>query len=241
MPCRLVLWDIDHTLIENSGISKEIYAAAFMTLTGRQACQPAQTEGRTDPEIMGDLLQLHGAPSYPWETVRRALEQAGADHREPLSDRGSVLPGVREVIKALAESDGLVQTVVTGNIRANAEVKLDALGLLRSFDLEIGGYGSDDTRRSRLVDVAMMRAAARYGSGYDRANTIVVGDTPRDVQAGHDNDVRVLAVATGTHSADELHAAGATFVVPSLADVATVLEFILAPHEPEAGEAVETP
>jgi phosphoglycolate phosphatase-like HAD superfamily hydrolase len=186
---------------------------------------------------MADLLRLHDAPSYPWATVHRALELAGANHHGPLAERGAVLPGVREIVAELADTDGVVQTVVTGNIRANAEIKLGALGLRNWFDLDVGGYGSDGEQRSRLVELAMTRAATKYGAGYSRATTVVIGDTPRDIQAGRDNNVRVLAVATGDHSAAELQDAGADLVVPSLTDVSAVLRFVLAP----IGDATGTP
>ena len=232
---RLVLWDVDHTLIENAGVSKEIYAAAFRALTGDRARHLAQTDGRTDPEIMADLLRLHDAPAYPWATVQQALELAGAKHHGPLAERGAVLPGVREIVAELADAVGVVQTVVTGNIRANAEVKLDALGLRSCFDLDVGGYGSDGDQRSRLVEFAITRSAAKYGAAYSRAATVVIGDTPRDIQAGRDNDVRVLAVATGDHSAAELRDAGANFVVSSLTDVTAALRFVLAPVDEATG------
>jgi len=186
---------------------------------------------------MADLLRLHDAPAYPWTTVQQALELAGANHHGPLAERGAVLPGVREIVTNLAQSDGIVQTVVTGNIRANAEVKLGALALRSWFDLDVGGYGSDGDQRSRLVELAITRAASKYGAAYSRATTVVIGDTPRDIQAGRDNDVRVLAVATGDHSAAELRDAGAEFVVSTLTDVSAVLQFVLAP----AGEAAGTP
>ena len=82
-----------------------------------------------------------------------ALERAGAAHRDVLAARGTVLPGVVELVTALAERPDVVQTVVTGNIRANAEVKLGALGLARFFDLDVGGYGSDHIDRYRLVEI----------------------------------------------------------------------------------------
>jgi phosphoglycolate phosphatase-like HAD superfamily hydrolase len=232
---RLVLWDVDHTLIDNAGVSKEIYAAAFQALTGDHARHLAQTEGRTDPEIMADLLRIHDAPYYAWASVQRALELAGANHHGPLAERGVVLPGVREIVAELAAADGVVQTVVTGNIRANAEVKLGALGLRSWFDLDVGGYGSDGDQRSRLVELAMTRAAAKCGVAYGRATTVVIGDTPRDIQAGSDNGIRVLAVATGDHSTAELRDAGADFVVSSLTDVSAVLRFVLAPVDEITG------
>ncbi len=135
---RLVLWDVDHTLIENAGVSKEIYAAAFTALTGRTPSHLAPTEGRTDPDIMAELLRIHEAPPFPWPQVERALEAAGAAHRGALAERGTVLPGVVDMITALAALPRVVQTIVTGNIRANAEVKVAALGLLGWLDLDVG-------------------------------------------------------------------------------------------------------
>ena len=173
-------------------------------------------------------------PGRPSSRLSNWLERSTTDR---LPNRGAVLPGVREIVAELADADGVVQTVVTGNIRANAEVKLGALGLRSRFDLDVGGYGSDGDQRSQLVELAMTRATAKYGTAYSRATTVVTGDTPRDSQAGRDNDVRVLAVATGDHSAAELRNAGAEFVVSSLTDVSAVLRFVLAP----VSEATGTP
>ena len=225
---RLVLWDVDHTLIENAGVSKEIYAAAFTALTGRAPSHLAPTEGRTDPDVMAELLRIHEAPPFPWPRVERALEEAGATRRGALAERGAVLPGVVDVITALAALPGVVQTIVTGNIRANAEVKVAALGLLGGLDLDVGGYGSDDRERSRLVAVARTRAAAKYGLDFGQAaNAVVIGDTPRDIEAARGASTRILAVASGIHTVGELRAAGATCVMSSLADTAAGLAFVL--------------
>jgi phosphoglycolate phosphatase len=238
---RLVLWDVDHTLIENAGVSKEIYAAAFAILTGRRARHLAQTEGRTDPDIMAEMFRVHRAPSFPWGHVQRALEEAGAEHHQALAQRGAVLPGVRRLIAALAGTKGVVQTIVTGNTRANAKVKLTAAALLRSLDLDIGGYGSDDRERARLVALARKRAAAKYGAEYgDESNAVVIGDTPRDIEAARGGGARVLAVASGIHTLDELRAAGATCVMPSLTDTAAVVEYVTSSPGRDAAEHVRT-
>ncbi|HEY3718403.1 MAG TPA: haloacid dehalogenase-like hydrolase [Jatrophihabitantaceae bacterium] len=227
---RLVLWDVDHTLIENAGVSKEIYGAAFAALTGRQPSHLAPTEGRTDPDIMEAMFRLHDAAPVAWSTVKVALERAGEEHHSALAERGTVLPGVSALVAALAARDDVVQTVVTGNIRANAEVKLSALGLAEALDLDVGGYGSDSRLRPRLVEVARRRAAAKYGSDFgDAANAIVIGDTPRDVEAAAHGGARVLAVASGVHDVDELRAAGAGYVVPSLADTDAIVTFVVSP------------
>ena len=86
---RLVLWDVDHTLIENAGVSKEIYADAYEQLTGMRPSHPAVTEGRTDPDIMADMLRSHASPDITWERVQEALRRAGANHRQALADRGA--------------------------------------------------------------------------------------------------------------------------------------------------------
>jgi phosphoglycolate phosphatase-like HAD superfamily hydrolase len=226
---RLVLWDVDHTLIENAGVSKEIYSSAFEILTGQRARYTAQTEGRTDQDIMAHLLRTHGIPRMPWQRIQPALERAGLAHRQALVERGTVLPGVGELVAALASTPDVVQTIVTGNIRANADVKLGALGLLAWLDLDVGGYGSDDRERSRLVVLARQRAAAKYGPAYgDDANAVVIGDTPRDIEAARNGGARILAVASGVHTPDELRDAGAGCVMQSLMDTSAVLEFVLA-------------
>lgn len=227
---RLVLWDVDHTLIENAGVSKEIYASAFAILTGRRARWLARTEGRTDPDIMADLLRSHDAPSVPWRQVQQALEKAGEKHRQAVAERGTVLPGVRELVTSFAEARAVVQTIVTGNIRANAEVKLGALDLLSWLDLDVGGYGSDDRDRSRLVVRARRLAATKYGAEYGReSNAVVIGDTPRDVEAARRGGARMLAIATGTHPLGELRAAGARCAMRDLTDTSAALQYVLAP------------
>jgi phosphoglycolate phosphatase-like HAD superfamily hydrolase len=239
---RLVLWDVDHTLIENAGVSKEIYAAAFTTLTGRAPTQLAPTEGRTDPDIMAEMLHGHGERDLPWPTIERALEQAGIEHRHALAERGAILPGVLDLVAELARRNDVVQTIVTGNIRANAEVKVSSFGLVQWFDLDVGGYGSDDQVRSRLVAIARGRAAVKHGSEFGRPeNAIVIGDTPRDVEAARQGGAEILAVASGIHGLDELRASGATLAIPSLVDTAAVMALLLGSSTSDATGPNGTP
>jgi phosphoglycolate phosphatase-like HAD superfamily hydrolase len=133
------------------------------------------------------------------------------------------LPGAREALLALHETPGVIQSVLSGNIRANAEAKLRAFGLDPFLDFEVGGYGSDDRVRSHLVGVAQARAAAKYGKTFTRETTVLIGDTPRDVQAGADGGARVVAVATGIDSAETLAVAGADAVLTSLSKTDEVL------------------
>jgi phosphoglycolate phosphatase-like HAD superfamily hydrolase len=224
----LVLWDIDHTLIENNGVNKETYALAFKLLTGRVAEHRARTDGRTEPEIMRDMLALHGLAATAEHVARmpETLESATLANARLLRERGHELPGARDVLAAFQASAGIVQSVLSGNIKPNAVTKLSAFGLEGFMDFEVGGYGSDGEVRANLVAVAQARATARYGEAFDKANTVLVGDTPRDVRAGLDGGARVVGVATGSDSVESLRAAGADVVLPDLRDTRAVADTV---------------
>jgi phosphoglycolate phosphatase-like HAD superfamily hydrolase len=122
------------------------------------------------------------------------------------------------------------QSVVTGNIRLLAEVKLAALGLRNGLDLCIGAYGDDHEDRTELVQVARRRAAAVHGrtpAAFAGTSTVVIGDTPLDVTAALAAGARAVGVATGSHSAADLRAAGAHAVLPDLTDTDAVLKALL--------------
>ncbi|AVH55541.1 MULTISPECIES: HAD family hydrolase [Streptomyces] len=223
----IVLWDVDHTLVDNAGVSKEIYASAFKDLAGRDAELPAPTEGRTDRAIMREMFAQHGLPVPQWESAQRALEKAGRGREEDLRRRGRVLPGVQEALKALATDSEICSSVLTGNIAANARVKLGAFGLDGLLDMPVGGYGEDSEDRARLVDAARARIHAAYGVAM-MTPTVLIGDTPRDVRAAHDAEARCIAVASGIHSVAELRAAGADFLLPELTDTDGLLAHLRA-------------
>lgn len=217
----LVLWDVDHTLIENSGVSKRTYSGAFERLTGQTTQHPARTMGRTDREIMADLLEQHGVPSdtYEPEQVRSALIDSLSELEATLVEVGWVLPGGRECLAALAEMQGVVQAVLTGNVRENGYVKLAAFGLAENLDWDSGAYGFDAEDRPGLVAVAQARATEGHGVRFTAASTILIGDTINDVRAGREGGAHVIAVTTGEDSRERLTAAGADVVLKDLADV----------------------
>lgn len=215
----IVLWDVDHTLVDNAGVSKEIYASAFKALAGRDADRPAPTQGRTDRAIMREMFVQQGLPVPGWDLAQRALEEAGRGREEDLRRRGRVLPGSQEALKALAADSEVCSSVLTGNISANARVKLRAFGLDSLLDMAVGGYGED---RASLVGTARARIHAAHGVPLVTP-TVLIGDTPRDVRAAHDAEAHCIAVASGIHSATELRAAGADVVVPDLTDTEGLL------------------
>lgn len=118
---------------------------------------------------------------------------------------------------------GVIQSVLTGNIMPNALVKLSTFGLDRWLDLNVGAFGEDRRVRADLVPVAQSRAAERYGFDAGRSVTVLIGDTRLDVRAGLDGGARVVGVATGVATTDELKDAGADAVLADLSDVAGLL------------------
>ena len=121
----------------------------------------------------------------------------------------------------------VVQSVLTGNVRRMAEIKLSAVGLDADLDLETGAYGDSHEIRSELVHLARGKAARKYGRGFAGTATVLVGDTPLDVAAARATGARAVAVATGGTSADKLAESGADVVLPDLTDTAAVLFAIL--------------
>jgi phosphoglycolate phosphatase len=216
----LVLWDIDGTLISTGPAAAVIYPQAFQALTGRPARHTVDVQGRTELDTMSELFARHGLAEPPEDLICTALTAALRSRITELRAEGRVLAGAAETLTCFARTPGILQTLLTGNLRANAELKMRTFGLAERIDFDIGGYGCDHRVRSRLVDVARRRAAGRAFTG---RTTILIGDTVRDVQAAQDNEVRVIAVATGETGAAELRRAGADIVLSDLTNPAAVL------------------
>ncbi|NYI07594.1 HAD hydrolase-like protein [Allostreptomyces psammosilenae] len=222
-PRTLVLWDIDHTLMVSGPAGPSVYPRAFALLTGRPPVAAVETDGRTELEIMRDLLDRHGVTGVTEEEVAAAVVHALRAATAELREHGRVLPGAVDALTALHARPDVVQSLLTGNLRPNADLKLRTFDLHAYVDFEAGGYGSDATVRSHLVPVAQTRARARYGAAFGRENTVLIGDTTRDVRAGRDGGARVIGVATGGTTAEALRAAGADVVLSDLRDTAAVV------------------
>jgi phosphoglycolate phosphatase-like HAD superfamily hydrolase len=237
----LVLWDVDYTLVDSDGVGRMLYAAAFRELFGREMPPPGLMSGRTDRAIALEVLTLAGLPepqhhiaAFQAVQAARAAELAGA-----VLEHSRVLPGASAAIAALARLDGpeVVQSLLTGNIRPLAEVKLGPLGLLDHLDLDAGAYGDVHEVRAELVHAARRNAARGYGRAFAGHATVLVGDTPLDVEAALATGARAVGVATGSFTAPELAAAGAHAVLPDLSDTSQVLEAILAGHRSVKGRS----
>ncbi|MBP2063005.1 HAD family hydrolase [Streptomyces iranensis] len=219
----LVLWDIDHTLVDTRGVGRELWAEAFEEVTGQPMREQAKIDGSTEPVILRETLELHGLPDNRalFEEFAQALGAAHVRRAAELRERGHALPGAPLLLAALAAHREVTQTVMTGNVRAAAEVKLMAFGLDQHIDLTIGAFGEDADERPQLVRTALQRAQV------PSEDAVLVGDTPYDVAGGLSCGVRVIGVATGRTSASDLRAAGATEVVEDLTDTGRMLKLLM--------------
>jgi phosphoglycolate phosphatase-like HAD superfamily hydrolase len=232
-PSRLVLWDIDGTLVQAGEVGRDIFTEAFQAVLGRDpdevTAKALVMAGRTDPEIALEFLAAHeiaeGAEHLP--AFSDALVTALAAKAAVIRERGRALPGARATLTALGRADGVVQSLLTGNLQPNALLKLASFDLDGYLDFEVGGFGSDHHHRPSLVEVARTKAERKYGSAFAGQATVLVGDTPLDVAAGRAGGARVVAVATGPFRADELAATGADAVLEDLADVEAAVAAIV--------------
>ncbi|GAA3130634.1 HAD family hydrolase [Streptosporangium carneum] len=224
---RVVLWDIDHTLVDMRGIGRELSAQAFERVTGIPMRQQARIDGLTEAVIFRETARLHGLATDrdDFERFADALAEAHIMRSADLREQGHALPGASAALNALAEVPGVTQTVVTGNVRMVAEIKLQSFGLDRDIAWEIGAFGEDDDVRAELVRIALKRAAV-FGEATESTNAVLIGDTPADVEAALRNGIPVVAVATGRSTADDLREAGATWVLPDLRDTALLTAIV---------------
>ncbi|MFF4802281.1 HAD family hydrolase [Streptomyces sp. NPDC001351] len=230
-PRILVLWDIDRTLLYVGDIDRQVYRETFAEVVGRPAEQlPARGTGVTMPLAIRSLLLDNGVPEaeVPRLLPRMVelLPQHLAAHADDLREHGVLLPGAVAALKAVQAQPGYVPTVVTGNLKPNALLKLEAFNLAGFLDTEIGGYSSDNDHRPALVGVAQQRARAKFGTAFSHENTVIVGDSLEDVRTGLEGGAPVIGVASGKTSSDELQSAGADVVLDSLEDVPRLLAAI---------------
>lgn len=218
---RLILWDIDGTLITSRGVGRRVMEEAAVAVAGLAEAPTVVMSGKTDPQILREIFQAaeladdHIDGILP--SAMAAAEAALADAEDELRSAGSVLPGVRALLERLDATPGVRQTLVTGNLTANAAVKVGAFGLTHLFDPEIGGYGTDHADRLELVPIALERARRFRGETYEPDEVWVIGDTPNDLACARAGGVRCLLVGTGGQEGlDDL---GADAVLADLGDV----------------------
>lgn len=226
---KLVLWDIDGTLLYSGGVAGECMREAMTRVYGRASDNERRSyAGKTDQQIIMETF-----PDLAPAQIADRLEEFTALYVELLSARrgdlaarGRVLEGVLTALERVGGRE-VVQSVLTGNLAPVARLKLELTGLLKHFDLEVGAFGSDHHHRPELVAIAAARAERRYGRPYRGKDVVVIGDTPNDIACARAAGARAVAVATGPFTLADLAANGPDAALPNLADTETALFAIL--------------
>ena len=234
---RLILWDIDGTLVWWGPIGRGVFDEAITDIVGRDSTgHGVSMGGKTDPqialEIMGTMGLEEAEAVEHLPSVLDALHQRTAAAVTEFRSTGGTHPGVDEVLARLAATPGVLQTVLTGNVEPNMRVKLGVFGLDRWLDLDVAATGSDSPDRRELVPVAMRRVAERRGIPFEADEVWVVGDTPRDLECAQVVGAHCALVATGRNSGD-LDGLGADVVWRDLSNADAVVS-MLAPQPDEA-------
>jgi phosphoglycolate phosphatase len=228
---RLILFDIDGTLLTAQGAPRRAFHRAMLEVYGTAG--PIAThrfDGKTDPQIARELLELDGmdraaieagfARLWPAYLRELAREFALPDHAT------IVLPGVHALLAELERrTDALLLGLLTGNIDGGAQLKLESAGIGTTFT--VGAFGSDSEQRDQLPAVAVKRARELTGRTFAGHEIVVIGDTPHDVTCGHALGVRAVGVATGSYRRDALEEAGAYAVLNDLGDTRAALAALL--------------
>ena len=227
---RLVLFDIDGTLILTGGAGMRAFFRAFQRVfdipVNKEVIRP---DGKTDPLIARELLKFFGQEGR-WNSQSSdalfaaylsLLEEEMAQARA--ENRISILPGVMDLLEALSPRRDFALGLVTGNLEEGARIKLEEAGLNKYF--QFGGYGSDSENRTELIRRAIERgeemvAPARVGA------SVVIGDTPLDIIHGHAAGASVIAVASARYTMADMQGHGPELLVPSLAPIDPIISYL---------------
>ena len=225
---RLVLFDVDGTLLSTGPAARTTFASALKDVFGTSGdVEGYAFEGRLDPLIVTDLMRAAGVPEARIDALRAAALARYLDRLETaLKERAPVLkPGVPALLDALENVPGLVCALLTGNLERGARLKLSFAGIWHRF--AFGVWGDDASCREELGLVALERARTATSLAFAGPECVVVGDSRHDVACGLAFGARAVAVATGRTALPVLRAAGAHVVLADLSDTRQALEAIL--------------
>jgi phosphoglycolate phosphatase-like HAD superfamily hydrolase len=224
---RLVLFDIDGTLITDGGAAREAYAYALQAVYGyRTELRRYDFSGRTDPQIthmvLGDAglsaADIDAAMPQLWEHYLAALERNAPG-------RVRELPGVRPLLETLAADDGVILGLLTGNIERGARVKLGNAALNDFFPF--GAFGSDSPRREELPPIAVERASQMAGHHFRGRDVVIIGDSIFDIRCGVPHSATTIAIASGKTTAETLLAENPDYFFSSAEPLDEILDAIM--------------
>ncbi len=231
MTRNLVLFDIDGTLLLTAGAGRRAITLALADRLGAaDAWRQVRFDGKTDPQIVRELLEAAGNPAARDPDTIADICERYVLHLEEELDRSPgatrILPGVMPLLDRLEARGDVVLGLLTGNLARGAGLKLRAGGL-DPARFQVGAYGSDSSHRPDLPGIAARRAAPIFGRVPAGETVVIVGDTPADVTCGRAIGARAVAVATGSYPASALREAGAYAAFDNFSDTNAVLDALL--------------
>jgi phosphoglycolate phosphatase len=228
---RLVLFDIDGTILLTAGAGRRAIVAALGQEVGNAiAFDRVRFDGKTDPQIVTEMLEVAGRRGpHPEQQVRaifqRYVDLLARELQQP-SNRTTVMPGIHSLLNRLEAEDGVILGLLTGNLADGAKLKLHSAGL-DPDRFRVGAYGSDAAHRPDLPPIAARRAQPFFGRVPSGNEVVIIGDTPADIACGECIGARAVAVATGGYSVPDLAACGPHVVFEDLSDTDRVVDAIL--------------
>ena len=227
---RLVLFDVDGTLLLSDGAGRSAMEDALRAEFGSPGDPAYRYDGKTDRQIVRDLMRLDGHDDVLIdERMERLLASYLGGLRRELSSgeqRARRLEGVSELLDELEQRDDVVLGLLTGNLAEGAAMKLEAAGI-DPARFKVSAFGSDHELRPELPAIAQRRACELLGTEIRGERVVVIGDTPADIECGRTIGARAIAVATGRYDVAELARHHPMAVFPDLRDTQAVLECIV--------------
>lgn len=219
-PLRLILFDIDGTLVLGRGSLRGWFGEALEEVFGESGdLDSYDFAGKIDPQIVRELLAAAGVAPAEIQAGLPQVKQAYLDRLQSrlTADHLELLPHVREVLERLQRRGEVSLGLLTGNWELGARTKLACHDLNRFF--RFGAFGDDQHRRRDLPPLALQRAAAVTGESFSAAETLIVGDSPLDVECARQHGIRSAAVATGRIPRERLESTNADWVVADLGEI----------------------
>ena len=227
---KLLLFDIDGTLIRSNGAGRQTLAYALERLFG--TCGPLDSynmSGKTDPRIITDLLTAVGVSPREIQKQLPAIYELMAEHGQKIfwEKEMNACPGIPELLAQLSARDDVLLGLLTGNSQLTAPLKLSAAGI-DPLQFRVGAYGSDALDRNELPAIGMTRANQLTGGAFNGNNTIIIGDTPADILCARAGKATAVAVASGWHASSTLAEYYPDHLFENLANIEQVIQTLLA-------------
>ena len=225
---KLLLFDIDGTLLKSKGAGRRAMKRAFSRMTGKGdfSVEGIDFSGRTDPAIIREIFIQNGfsaedADSWLDEAIETYIEAFRANYTP---DDFIPLPGVHALIELLHEAPDIQLAILTGNLEPTAYLKLQAIGLDSYFPF--GAFSSDHADRYQLPRIAVQRALDHTGHAFEGKSVVIIGDTRHDILCGREINVFSVAVSTGHYSSEDLHVHGPDALLDDLSNAKAFLEIL---------------